>query len=101
MHAIIRLEESSGQRHQFPIAWMIKRLNPGDALANIRMYARNVRRQLLLGVRGPGDQNGARPHDGLRNTLQEVLIDRRVTAAAGVGLVMNVLVRMIAAHAVP
>jgi hypothetical protein len=98
MHAIVRPEESSGERHEFPIAWVIKRLDPGNSLAKFRMHSSNVRGQLFLRIRRPGDQYRARPQDGLRHALQKRLIYRRVTAAAGVGLVMNVLVRMTAVH---
>src|SRR3979490_2554849 len=94
MHAIVRREESSGERHEFPIAWVIKRLDPGNAFAKIRMYSSNVRGQLLLRIRRPGDQYRARRHDGLRHAFQKCLIYRRVTAATGIGLVMNMLVRM-------
>src|SRR6202047_692929 len=98
MHAIVRPQESASERHELPIAWVIKRLDPGNAFANFRMYSSNVRGQLFLRVRSPGDQYGARLHDGLRHVLQERLIYRRVTATAGIGLVMNMLVRMTAAH---
>src|SRR5438874_3401586 len=98
MHAVVRPEEFSCQRHEFPIAGVIKRLDPGNALAKIRMRSSNVRRQLLLRISRPGDQYGARRHDGLRHTLQKRLIYRGVTAAARIGFVMNMLVRMTAVH---
>src|SRR4029077_10546723 len=98
MHAIVRPEESSGERHEFPIAWVIKRLDPGNSLAKFRMYSCNVRGQLFLRIRRPGDQYRARPQDGLRHALQKRVIYRRVSAAAGVGLVMNVLWPVTAVH---
>lgn len=97
MHAVIRPEESSGQRHQLTIARVIKRLNPGNAFGNIRMLALNVRRQLLLGIGRSGNQYCARVHEGLRHAFQKPFVHRRMTTATSIRLVMNMLVRMSAA----
>jgi hypothetical protein len=73
-HAVIRPEESSGQRHQLAIARVIERLTPGNACGNIRVLALNVRRQLLLGTGRSSNQYCARVHEGLRHAFQKLLV---------------------------
>jgi hypothetical protein len=77
---------------------VIKRLNAGNAFAKIWVGPANVRRQLLLRIRRSSDQDRACRHDCLGHTLQKHLIYRRVTTASGIGLMVNMLVRMTAAH---
>src|SRR5579863_1038552 len=62
------------------------------------MGPRDVRRELLLRIRRSRDQYRARLHDCLAHALQKSCIHRRVTTAARVGLVVNVLMRITAVH---
>lgn len=94
LHAIVRPEELSGQRHQLSVGWVIECLDSRNAFEKLGMGALDVRRELVLGTRRSCDQDCARAREGLRNALQEVMIHGRVTTTSGIGFMMDVLMRM-------
>ena len=52
----------------------------------------------VLALAGPGDQNRAGVRDGLGNGLEILMIRRGMSAADAIGLMMDVLRRMLRMH---
>lgn len=94
MHAIVGLEEFPGERDQFAVARVIQRLNAGNTRRQSRMRLPDVVRQFGFGVRRPGDEDCPGVAQCRGYELEELLVDGRMAAVAGIGLVMNVLIGM-------
>lgn len=94
LHALVRPEELSGQRQQLSVGWVIECLDSRNAFEEFGMCPLDVRRELVLGTRRSYDQERARAHEGLRDALQELMVHGRVTTVSGIGLMMDVLMRM-------
>lgn len=52
-----------------------------------------------FGIRRPGNEDGPGVAERRADAFQEFLVDRRMATVAGIGLMMNVLIRMRAANA--
>ena len=77
---------------------MIDGLHSSNRLRQLRDMLVNVLDQLGLGVGGTGDQNRAGVRDGLGNGLEILMIRRGMSAADAIGLMMDVLSRMLRMH---
>jgi len=98
VHPVIGLEERSRECEQRAIGWVIKGFHAGNPLGKIWLSSLDIGYELSLGVRWTRDQNRPGLRDRLSHAFEELLIDGRVAAVTGVRFVMNVLIRMAAAH---
>lgn len=80
---------------------MIQCLDSGEALQQARVVALDVLHELVLLATGAGDQDRTGAAQGKRCPVQELLILGGVSAADGVGFVVDVLVRMPRTHDFP
>ena len=74
---------------------MIDGFDASDQLHQFRIMLVNVLHEFGLGIARAGDQHRAGIGDRLDDGVQEVLVGRGVAAADRVGLVMDVLGRII------
>jgi len=99
MHAIIRLEERSGEREQLAVGRMIKGLDAGDLLRQSGVRLFYILRQFRLGVRRSGNQYRSSVRDGFGDVLEKFLVQGHMSATARVGVMMDVLMGVFAADA--
>jgi len=93
MHPVIRLKVLTGKGHQRTIAWMIQSLDAGNPLRQFGTLLLNVVLQLRLGIGRTGDQKCPGMRKRFEDAVKEFLVDPKMSAAGGVGLVMQVLAR--------
>jgi hypothetical protein len=92
MHPVIGFEVLTRKGHQNPVAWMIQSLDTGDPLRELGTVLIDVIPQFGFGVRRPSDQKRSGVRQRFKNPVKELLVDAKVSAAGGVGLVMQVLI---------
>jgi hypothetical protein len=95
LHPIGRTEIFSGMGDQLCVAWMIDRFHADDRVHQLGIMVVNVFHQFGLRAGRPGDENGAGVRDRSSNSVKKVVIGRCVPTPNGVGLVVDVLGRMI------
>ena len=98
MHAIVGLEEGSGQCDQFAVAGVIETLDSGNALSQMRLRLPDVLGQFGFGACRSRNQYGPGVTQCRSNALEEFLVHSRMAAVARIRLVMNVLIRVFAAN---
>ena len=94
-HPILGLKVVSGVSDELRVARMIDGLDAGNDLHQSRVVLADVLDQLGLGIGRSGDENRAGVGDRLSDRLQEGVIFRRMSAADGIGLVMDVSCRVV------
>jgi hypothetical protein len=95
IHPIRRREIFSGVGDQRSIARMIDGLYRRDGIHDLGIVPVNVLHQLGLRIGRAGDKDGTRVGDRFSDGLKKSVILRRMPAADGVGLVMDVFGRIV------
>ena len=80
---------------ELAVARMVDGFHAGDDLHQLRVVVVDVLDELGLGVGRPGDEHGAGVRNRLRDPVEESLVFRGVSAADRIGLVMDVLGRVV------
>ena len=76
-------------RQQRAITWMVERFDADNQVQQVVMVLFQLLVEFVLGAGGSDDEDGLRVADIHRNLLQKRMIDRYMTAANRVGLVMQ------------
>jgi hypothetical protein len=95
LHAVKSVKVFSGVSDQRAVARMIDRFDAGNGFHLAWFVLMNVLDQLGLGVRGAGDENGIGVGERFGNGVKILIIRGGVSAPDRIGLVMDVVGRML------
>ncbi len=89
-HLMVCLEVCAAMGDQFTVGEVVEGFDASNLCTHQRRVARHVFDKFVLGLCGSRNENGPSIGNGLRHTLKEGMILRRVAATNAVGFVMNV-----------